>query len=213
MTYAETWLIEGNKLNVTDQEAKGINQMKTTELYYNPAANFGHQGHSHGQRQFWNSYFVSNFYNLLSYDVPQKGYLSDEVLDKLNIKNKENLLYNNLSINDMWRLANELNTPEHLKNKSQSQTLSVSPSGVYTTSINRLKYTFSMTELVPREYTKYAYESYFSINDLNKSEQRHDARQSTVNWFGLRYYTQNQNNQWMVFFYPVIIPKIDHIHI
>ncbi|ATO30585.1 hypothetical protein CO229_00335 [Mycoplasmopsis bovirhinis] len=202
MSYAETGLIEGNKLNVTDQEAKDINQMKTTELYYNPAANFGHQGHSHGQRQFWNSYFVSNFYNLLNYYVSQKGYLSDEVLDKLNIKNKENLLYNNLSINDMWRLANELNTPEHLKNKSQSQTLSVSPSGVYTTSINRLKYTFSMTELVPREYTKYAYESYFSINDLNKSAQRHDARQSTLNWFGLRYYTQNENNQWMVFFYP-----------
>ncbi|WAM04980.1 hypothetical protein [Mycoplasmopsis cynos] len=72
---------------------------------------------------------------------------------------------------------------------------SYSPSGAFTLSTPKLKYNFSLTELIPREYTKYGYESYFSINDENKSLDNEIEEKLTINWFGTRFITLDKKGE------------------
>ncbi|BBA22123.1 hypothetical protein MBVR141_0125 [Mycoplasmopsis bovirhinis] len=200
--YAEIGLIEDPKVSVDKANAKDVTKRQTTEIYYNPGTTAENADHSHGARQFWNSYFSSNFYSLLNFDVNKKAYIKDEVLEKLGATRvKSILLYNNLSLNDIWRLANELQTPEHLR-ELQTQYMAISPSGSFTTTKSRLKYNFSLTELVPREYTKYAFESYFSMNEENKTLEKMEAGQNSITWFGVRYLETDQYNRVTQVFSP-----------
>ncbi|EIE40388.1 hypothetical protein MCANUF31_00903 [Mycoplasmopsis canis UF31] len=202
-TYAETGLIEDPKANVSDESARNIEKRSTTEIFYAPSTNQTNSDHAHGSRQFWNSYFASNFYKVLNFDVNKKAYIDKKSLSALGVYDKNKLLYNNLTLNDIWRLSNEFKTPDYLVgNPSPALEMGISPSGSFTVTKPRLKYSFSLTELVPREYTKYAFESYFSINDENQSYENEKHKKPTINWFGTRYFIKNKDGQEVRIFSP-----------
>ncbi|WP_322960285.1 MYPU_1760 family metalloprotease [Mycoplasmopsis cynos] len=207
-TYAETGILDDEKVDINNGD--DINKRQTTLIYYNPSTTPENTNHTHGSQQFWNAYFASKFYKLLNYDFNKKSYIEPSTLYKLRINSlspeenyPRNLLHMKLSLNDIWRLSNEFQTPNYLFNNPPANLeMPYSPSGAFTLSTPRLKYNFSLTELIPREYTKYGYESYFSINDENKSLDNEIEEKATINWFGTRFITLDKKGRKIKVFSP-----------
>ncbi|WBP84131.1 MYPU_1760 family metalloprotease [Mycoplasmopsis edwardii] len=201
--YAESALVNDAKVDVANGD--NIEERKTTLIYYDPTTTADNVDHNHGVTQFWNAYFASKFYKLLNFDVDKKASLKFSALQKLGVDLNDlpNFLYTRLSLNDIWRISNELEVPDHLKNNPPANlSMHFSPSGSFSVTKSKLKYTFSLTELVPREYSKYAFESYFSIRDENKSYNNVATKKPTLNWFGIRYFSKDSNGKEVKVFSP-----------
>ncbi|AKA50014.1 hypothetical protein VO56_01985 [Mycoplasmopsis gallinacea] len=203
--YAET----GKKSDQnTDLNNKDI---KTQQLLYYKDSSVSSlaSGHKHSLTQYWNGYFSSNFKKLLNYDVDKKALYNNPIKTTLRVSPDlaENTLFTTLSLNEIWRLANEANTAD-ITNKfttvddtqliyGVNQSDTNKPEIKFEIGLNTIQYYFSLTELVPREYTKYAFESYFDINDDNNAQKRDfylKNNGSYVSWSGL-YFTNLENRK------------------
>ncbi|MCU9939669.1 hypothetical protein NW739_02630 [Mycoplasmopsis felis] len=95
----------------------------------------------------------------------------------------EKFLYRRLSPKSIWDIANSgIVSPENARAVNYGQ-LYYSPSGSFSTDYKKIKYNYSLTELLPREYTKYAFESYFSMNDENKAAENAQKKLPSISWF------------------------------
>lgn len=101
----------------------------------------------------WNSYFVDNFKKQLGYNSTKKY---PEI-------NNNNSLFANLSLNDLWKKANEnssLNYPEKSYFISQIGK-NIDDSYIFDIKNESIKYYYSIDELIPRELTKYFFIPYY----------------------------------------------------
>ncbi|MGZ9756452.1 MYPU_1760 family metalloprotease [Mycoplasma sp. 4423] len=187
-----------------------------TIIYYNPGLNIeeNDNSHSHGLKQYWNSYFANNFYKLLNYDVDEIGYISDEdavIFNRFNdgtfMDNLDNFLFRRLSPRDIWEIANDENAPRRIQRFRGVDNFYYSPSLAFKLDYGRLKYNYSLTELVPREYSKYAFESYFSINAPNQAAYNDTQQKATINWFGVHYFKNDGNGNISKYFSPSAIAE------
>lgn len=100
----------------------------------------------------WNSYFVDNFKEQLGYNSTKKY---PEV-------NNNYSLFANLSLNDLWKIANE-NSNENYPNKNYfiSQIGKNDDSYIFDIKTESIKYYYSIDELIPRELTKAFFIPYY----------------------------------------------------
>ncbi|WP_051521836.1 MYPU_1760 family metalloprotease [Mycoplasma leonicaptivi] len=199
-SYAETAIPEKDgaiKIN----EIPSLDKEQRVEIYYDPQN--ASDGHQHGSRQYWNAKFAHNFYNLLNFDVDKKAYLNNEALKLFGINPAtfSGFLFNKFSINELWKIANDIQLPNNVQGSESN--LAVSPSRSFTFDIKRIKYNYSLTELVPREYSKYAFESYFSMNDVNPGLKAFENNTSSIGFFGIFYPKKDENNTDSRIFTPL----------
>ncbi|WP_406614632.1 MYPU_1760 family metalloprotease [Mycoplasma corogypsi] len=172
-----------------------INQLNPTlspdilqdkKLYYNPRLN---PNNDQGSVLNWNYYFINNFYNLLNYDVEDPGYIRPALTylwPAVGNNKTGGILGNMFSPNWIWNTANRPTnlTPEELETKAyfDSQKL-------FSLTVKMFGYNYSIIELIPREYTKFAYESYFNINESrNKLASNQYLNRSQTEALSLSYF-------------------------
>ncbi|TDV24455.1 hypothetical protein BCF59_0426 [Mycoplasmopsis mustelae] len=196
----------GIQVSKSIAEPTSENQKRVTKIYYNPGLQLSDSStnQTSGLVQSWDSYFANNFYKLLNYDVNQYGYLSEDdiaIFDpsrglNFNIPPLEdeinNFLFKRLTPKKIWEIANNKPRPQELSRFEENTPLYYSPDRAFSLSLGNLRYVYSLTELLPREYTKYAYESYFQIDDENPTAKAAPG-QATITWFGTTYYRNDPN--------------------
>ncbi|WP_322958364.1 hypothetical protein RRG49_03535 [Mycoplasmopsis felis] len=200
-SYPETALRTSPEKSI--DETITINDKNHTPIYYNPYGE-SHENHTHGSKQYWDSYFANNFYTLLNYDVDKKGYITRNDLEVFDFARawspsslpveSEKFLYRRLSPKSIWDIANSGTvSPENARAVNYGE-LYYSPSGSFSTDYKKIKYNYSLTELLPREYTKYAFESYFSMNDENKAAENAQKKLPSISWFGIHYFKKSNSS-------------------
>ncbi|QDF65217.1 MYPU_1760 family metalloprotease [Mycoplasma nasistruthionis] len=192
---------------INDNQTADKNQKQAVKIYYNDVSSKS-SSHSHSNRQLWNGYFVDNFKTLTNYNVPFKSEIQTAWIRDVRRLNStdlssaapiSNYLYNVLSPKQVWNLANsDPSSPIAIQlnhTASKYRKLFYSPDGQFGLDASQIKYYYSATELVPREYSKYAFESYFSINDPNPAfTAREKLEPFSIGYFGIFKFKYNQNN-------------------
>ncbi|MHA3828226.1 MYPU_1760 family metalloprotease [Mycoplasma sp. Z1473D] len=203
--YAEIALISQDKISngsIIDPNSKELLPVN----YYQPEtsnkSSLLDKAFSSADTQYWNAYFANNFKNLLNYDVSAKSYIKPEILALLRERwvgaykatNTSDALYSNFSPKDLWELSNGINngTLVPSSNRTLLRKLESKPDGFwyspdekFTLGAGDLRYYYSLTELVPREYLKYAFESYYNINEPNPGAIAQEKREEfSSGYFG-----------------------------
>ncbi|MFV8472259.1 MYPU_1760 family metalloprotease [Mycoplasma sp. 1458C] len=175
-----TGLATGPVANIQDKEM-------VTVKYYEPSQNkkdsLLDKIFSSANEQYWNGYFADNFRYLLNYDVAAKSYIKPEILALLRdrwfgqpgAEDVSDALYTNFSPKDLWDVSNGIynsqgspKDPLILQKRLESKPwFWYSPDEKFALNNGDLRYYYSLTELVPREYLKFAFESYYNINEPN----------------------------------------------
>lgn len=155
--------------------------------------------------QLWNYDFATKFKQLLHFNTQRKTLTSsdDELFNK-------KILSNWLSLNSVWKLANTdekvtgsllrsnkwdtryLNNEDNLKDWYFSYIKDAN----WVVNGQRLQYLYSLTELIPREYTKYAYENYLQLGSPLYTLQDGDF---LLNWYGSIQRDQRYNTKMHLF--------------
>ncbi|QKT05638.1 MYPU_1760 family metalloprotease [Mycoplasma sp. OR1901] len=201
-TYAESGLESDPEANVSTTEEE-IQDKRRINIYYNPNSTTK-ENHTHGSKQYWNAFFTNKFFNLLNYDVNKYGFIDYQSLSlfggpDLAFRSDLTFMYRKLSANDLWMISNSKNGPEHLKNPENYFDLAYSPSESFKLDYSKIKYYYSLTELLPREYLKYAYESYFNMNDVNEAYENRETSKSSIGWFGIHSYKMENGEKTLIF--------------
>ncbi|MBN4084170.1 MYPU_1760 family metalloprotease [Mycoplasma sp. CSL10166] len=201
-SYAETGLLSDPEIEVTST-TDDIDDKKRIDIYYDPNSN-SKDNHTHGSRQYWNAFFTNKFYNLLNYDVDKKGFIDYETLSlfggpDLALRTELSFMYRKLSANDLWNISNSKTGPQYLKNPENYVNLSYSPSESFKLDYSKIKYYYSLTELLPREYLKFAYEAYFNMNHVNEAYENRFTNKSSIGWFGLHSYKEDNKDKTLIF--------------
>ncbi|MEA4162682.1 MYPU_1760 family metalloprotease [Mycoplasma sp. 4404] len=164
-------------------------------IYYSPGATIKDQ-HNHLYIQYWNKSFVDSFQYLLNYDVTSKSKISDETWEILRADNnkKNSFIHNVFSPKDIWDLSNgKPSNPDVIelnKKLKEHSKLYYSPDTKFGLSSNNIRYYYSLTELVPREYLKYGFEPYFNINLPNPiGPAMEDSRNKGQDIFTMSYFS------------------------
>ncbi|SJZ59038.1 MYPU_1760 family metalloprotease [Mycoplasmopsis verecunda] len=181
--YAEIASKSDNIINPKENwKQSDINAKQVAYIrYYQPSSTdeYGDNYHNHGAQQYWNGYFASKFRTLLNYDVQAKSYIKPEILQLLRARyypvysdeylDVSDALYYNYSPADLWNVSNNTRLSPSLNRLWNNAPDSVwfSPSEKFSLNKGDLRYYYSLTELVPREYLKYGFESYYNINEPN----------------------------------------------
>ncbi|ADE19464.1 MYPU_1760 family metalloprotease [Mycoplasma crocodyli] len=159
---------------------------------------------------YWNSSFVNNFYKTLNYDIPVK--YNDIPTANNYVKNsfKPDFAFRKFSINDLWNYSNAdrslMTIGEYDKltrrfvNEGDIKFTSYSSFGSsqkgYTP--EQVKYYYSMTELVPREWSKFTFDSEFDNTKVVKFKgSNYNKNKWALSWSGLYIKTNDQ-----ILFYP-----------
>ncbi|QGZ97208.1 hypothetical protein GE118_00120 [Mycoplasma sp. NEAQ87857] len=165
----------------------------SSEIIYKPNVVSGYD------RQYWNKYFTDNLVHLLNFDFDKKAALSSAIfgiwprLNNQEIWNR--FLHNNLTPKQIWDLAN------HNKSIDTDYNTFFYEAGLtFNLPKKNIPYYYSLTELMPREYTKFAYESYYNINEkrTNKFIASNGFGYSTISWFGINKYNSNNIRQSII---------------
>lgn len=157
----------------------------TTRIRY-----YGTSNSTRSADGFWSTYFAYNFYRLLNYDTTETFRDARESAfeiengeidyrDELRYSTLTNYSFNHYSLNEIFTFANAHSsyypTPNNayrsLINKFQTTgyvnfanfgTFSSGQTGV---SPETIRYLYSLTELVPREWSKFAFDPYFKPSE------------------------------------------------
>ncbi|QNM93602.1 hypothetical protein H9M94_03315 [Mycoplasma sp. Pen4] len=225
-SYAETGVNFNNNL-IDDEKIGTVANKKfeastVTPIYYG-GVDYDTTRDTAAFKQFWNTNFTNNFKNLLNYDIDAKARVSSEVIEILRERwaedgtfgvgsdvnaftNLDKYLYQLYSPRDIWGLANsdplDPKNAQKLRQAISKRDMYYSPDQKFSLNAKKIKYYFSLTELVPREYTKYAFESYFNIDHKNpasilidKIDQGHYNRSdnAAIGYFGTYKFNFSEN--------------------
>ncbi|VEU76269.1 MYPU_1760 family metalloprotease [Mycoplasmopsis columboralis] len=168
-TYAQTALI-------IDPFNNNKNDFGNEKIIYHGASEEGELN----ETQLWNGYFSKEFKNLLNWNINIKADLTgNSNYDLLSDIAKSKLLHNYFSPNELWEYANTNVDKFHFDDKKEFWYTS---DGTFVINPKSLQYIFSLTELVAREYTKFAFENYYPLNDGIYPESSNST--SYFGWFG-----------------------------
>ncbi|MFV8479313.1 MYPU_1760 family metalloprotease [Mycoplasma sp. VS428] len=171
---------------------------------------------SSGNEQYWNAYFADNFRYLLNYDVSAKSYIKPEILALLRdrwfrepaAQDVSDALYTNFSPKDLWDVSNGLyngqgspKDPLALQRKLEIKpSFWYSPDEKFALNNGDLRYYYSLTELVPREYLKFAFESYYNIAEPNPAiTAEKNQEEFSSGFFGnMKFHYNNHANSYEI---------------
>ncbi|VEU74764.1 Uncharacterised protein [Mycoplasmopsis citelli] len=137
---------------------------------------------NHGSEvQLWNGYFTEEFKNLLNWNVNLKADLSgNRSYDQAPQLYKNKYLSSIFSPSELWTYANSYEDKFNLLNDAN---ILYSTDGNFKIGPANIKYIYSLTESVAREYTKYAFENYYQLNSgLSRSSE--ENKNYFFSWFG-----------------------------
>ncbi|QGZ97209.1 hypothetical protein GE118_00125 [Mycoplasma sp. NEAQ87857] len=110
----------------------------------------------------WNYNFATNFKQLLNYDVDQYSYINQFLAKRILFLNpKTKYLYRNFTLATLYKLANEKYNLGYI---DPSNKYAYTPLEAFNLDLKNILYYYSLSELVAREYTKFAFEPYYNIN-------------------------------------------------
>ncbi|WP_426460942.1 MYPU_1760 family metalloprotease [Mycoplasma hafezii] len=196
----------GYSLDFNDEEKKYLYNTYEPQLFDNIKVLY--QPKFEGEKdyyalEYWNHNFINNFVKLLNYDFDNKVELNPEIwkgLFGINENEYRKFLHEKFSLADLFYLAN-IYDQNALKNKSLHDNYYIDARLLFTMSLSELFYYYSTTELIPREYTKYAYESYFNINEKRTNKFPSGKNRILLSsWFGT--YRYNPINDLITEFSP-----------
>ncbi|WLP85534.1 MYPU_1760 family metalloprotease [Mycoplasma seminis] len=176
-SYAEIALLgKDQEINIDEQEANVHKKQLARVNYYEPGEMSLLERWTSTSEQYWNGYFADNFRTLLNYDIDAKSHIDDGILLALRGRyfnnnyrlstNVSGSLYDNFTPAELWELSNGSNNVLIRKLYSR-KSFWFSPDEKFALDKSDLRYYYSITELVPREYLKYAFESYYNIDEPN----------------------------------------------
>ncbi|WP_036452852.1 MYPU_1760 family metalloprotease [Mycoplasma buteonis] len=137
-------------------------------------------------QEFWNQTFSNNFIKLLNYDFDYRLKINDFIINNIfNIKDDYSKFINqNFTLAQLFNLANFKSDKTFSKDEFAREFF-IDARLQYANSLSDILYYYSMTELVPREYTKYGYESYYNIDETRTNEIFTNQNDIIVSsWFG-----------------------------
>ncbi|WP_025755209.1 MYPU_1760 family metalloprotease [Mycoplasmopsis cricetuli] len=172
-SYAQIVLPDDKDENETSEDKKYTKY----PIYYHGSSIENEQGHA----QYWNGEFVKKFKNILNFNIDTISYLKNNPLYiNANNKIKEKWISNNFSLKNLWDFSNTNNDFLNIKDNERYY---FSPEGQYGLTKSEIRYYYSLTELVAREYTKYAFESYFPQDGLENTLLDPGLISNKVNFF------------------------------
>ncbi|VEU70847.1 Uncharacterised protein [Mycoplasmopsis glycophila] len=152
------------------------------------------------EKEAWNYAFSNSFLKLLNYDFDNFVSLPEDLYNLFQLEPEQikTFVHANFTLPTIWKLANfEIRggiSEQDLERKYYYD-------GYYNFyhTLRDLLYFYSMTELVPREYSKFAYESYYNINedrnDKNTYIKMDDNKIFFSSWFGNFDYEPDKNKK------------------
>ncbi|EFF41693.1 MYPU_1760 family metalloprotease [Mycoplasmopsis alligatoris] len=176
--------------------------------YTTPIVYYGNNSqHSVG---YWNSYFVDNMYNLLNYDSRVVFNTIPNAIKYVDYRKYPDYAFNYLSLNDIYVYANsdKKNSLDGHYDRISEKFNSLK-NVVFTSynafgdknkgyTPNQIKYYYSMTELVPREWSKFTLQSGFNNQQpVSFKKAENSNNRWALSWSGLYINTGNQ-----LLFYP-----------
>ncbi|UUM19767.1 MULTISPECIES: MYPU_1760 family metalloprotease [unclassified Mycoplasma] len=169
-TYAQVGLL-------IDHYGSKKNNYNNARIIYHGASE-----ENHGQEvQIWNGYFTEQFKDLLNWNVNLRADLNgNPSYDKADPLFRKRFLSSIFSPSELWNYAN---TYEDKYKFLDTAEIFYSTDGNFKIKPDNIKYIYSLTEAVAREYTKYAYENYFELNKgaVQSSQKDNDY---LFSWFG-----------------------------
>ncbi|MFV8401340.1 MYPU_1760 family metalloprotease [Mycoplasma sp. 2634B] len=205
--------------NVNGPMANKNQKQMVTVKYYEPGESNKNglldKIFSSANEQYWNGYFADYFRYFLNYDVAAKSYIKPEILALLrerwvgsNATDVSDSLYANFSPKDLWDVSNGIyngqkspRDPLALQNRLDSKDgFWYSPDEKFALSSKDLRYYYSLTELVPREYLKFAFESYYNINEMNPALKAEAEKQEfSSGYFGnMKFHYSNKASTYEI---------------
>ncbi|RIV16967.1 MYPU_1760 family metalloprotease [Mycoplasmopsis gallopavonis] len=154
-----------------------------------------------GNIETWNRDFANNFIKLLNYDFNKKVVLPENLFELFEISEQDQtkFIFENFTLAQLWKIAN-FETKPQFNEKELNNRYYIDALKNYSNKLNDIFYYYSMTELVPREYTKYAYESYYNINERRTNLITNGQNYLVSSWFGS--YSFSNTNKIVTSFNP-----------